>query len=194
MLKIEGKQIVLRDWKLGDLTLYKHWHTGHHPWMDFDGPYYPKYTPSELETHLLYLQERISQQHYPSPRERLVIAHKKKDIILGSVSWYWQSKETLWMSNGIALYDHRWWGKGLGYEALGLWNQYLMDKFPDVVRLDLRTWSGNTGMMKLAEKLGYQQEATFRKARKVQGQYYDGIGYGMLRSEWAAKYPNGFGK
>lgn len=36
--------------------------------------------------------------------------------------------------------------------------------------LDLRTWSGNHGMMRLAEKLGFLQEACFRKARIVRGE------------------------
>ena len=63
---------------------------------------------------------------------------------------------------------------------------------PDIVRLDLRTWSGNTGMMRLAEKLGYKLEAVFRKARIVEGTYYDGLGYGVLREEWRTLYPHGF--
>ena len=82
--------------------------------------------------------------------------------------------------------------KGYGYEALGLWCQYLFDSEPKFIRLDARTWSGNHGMMKLAEKLGFQQEAVFRKARIVGGEYYDGLGYGILREEWQTRYPKGF--
>lgn len=78
----------------------------------------------------------------------------------------------------------------MGYEAFGLWTEYLFQKMPELVRLDLRTWSGNLGMMRLAEKLGYQREAVFRKARIVKGKYYDGIGYGILREEWETMYPN----
>ena len=63
---------------------------------------------------------------------------------------------------------------------------------PAIARLDLRTWSGNRGMMRLAEKLGYVEEARFRKARIVKGQFYDGMGYGVLREEWEQRYPNGF--
>jgi len=40
------------------------------------------------------------------------------------------------------------------------------------------------GMIKLARKLGFQQEACFRKARIVDGKYYDGLGFGILREEW----------
>ena len=31
-----------------------------------------------------------------------------------------------------------------------------------------------------------------RRARIVDGDYYDGLGYGILREEWAARYPRGF--
>jgi RimJ/RimL family protein N-acetyltransferase len=59
----------------------------------------------------------------------------------------------------------------------------LFREHPEIVRLDMRTWSGNTRMMRLAEKLGFKLEACFRKARIVNGEYYDGLGYGLLREE-----------
>jgi len=45
---------------------------------------------------------------------------------------------------------------------------------------------------RLAEKLGYIEEARFGKARFVHGAYYDGMGYGVLREEWEQRYPAGF--
>jgi putative hydrolase of HD superfamily len=47
-------------------------------------------------------------------------------------------------------------------------------------------------MMRLAEKLGYKEEARFRMARIVEGEHFDSMGYGVLRSEWEMLYPNGF--
>ena len=92
----------------------------------------------------------------------------------------------------MVIYNPNQWGKGRGYEALGLWSDYLFQVVPDIVRLDLRTWSGNAGMMRLAEKLGYHLEARFRDARVVNGEHFDGLGYGILRAEWASGYPVGF--
>lgn len=63
---------------------------------------------------------------------------------------------------------------------------------PELLRLDLRIWSGNHGMMALARKLGFQEEARFRKARILAGAVYDGMGYGVLREEWTARYQQGF--
>ena len=59
-------------------------------------------------------------------------------------------------------------------------------------RLDLRTWSGNTGMVALAHKLGFTQEARFRQARAFDGKVFDGLGFGVLRSEWEENHPRGF--
>jgi len=47
-------------------------------------------------------------------------------------------------------------------------------------------------MMKVGEKLGFTKEAVFRMARIVEGEYYDGLGYGILRTEWKERYPEGF--
>jgi putative hydrolase of HD superfamily len=137
-------------------------------------------------------RQAITSQEWPDLRPRVAIADFTDDSLLGTVSRYWISQETNWPAIGISIYDPVNWRKGLGYEALGLWCQYLFDNEPNFVRLDLRTWSGNIGMIRLAEKLGFQQEAVFRMARIVDGEYYDGLGYGILRTEWDARYPEGF--
>ncbi len=182
----EGQTIRIRDWKLTDLKTYEYWNLGQHKWMEFDGPYYPKLSPKELEQTIAMLDQRIKEGNWLSPRPRIVIADKATDQLLGTVSWYWQSKETNWMSIGIVLYDDAYWGKGIGYDALKLWVDYLFEEDSSLVRLDLRTWSGNPGMIKLGEKVGFKQEACFRKARIVKGEYYDSIGMGILREEWMA--------
>jgi len=67
---------------------------------------------------------------------------------------------------------------------LELWIDYLFRECKEIVRLDLRTWSGNKRMIHLSRKLGFKEEARFRKARIVDGNYYDSIGMGLLREEW----------
>ena len=51
-------------------------------------------------------------------------------------------------------------------------------------RLGITTWSGNTRMIKTAEKIGMVEEGRIRQARTVDGQYYDAVKMGILRSEW----------
>lgn len=137
-------------------------------------------------------QARIETGEWPEPRRRLVITDVDTDGLLGLVTAAWESEETNWLLIGIVVFDPEHWGRGLGYEALGLWCDYLLTAMPELARLDLRTWSGNHGMMALARKLGFTEEARFRKARIVRGEYYDGMGYGILREEWDARYWDGF--
>ena len=189
---IPGVRIALRDWRVADLERYAHWLGPGHRWQEFDGPYYPRPTAEQIADDIARKRARIEAGALPMPRRSLVVAPLDTDLLLGTVTWIWESEETNWLKVGIVLYDPEWWGRGIGYEALGLWSDYLFRAMPALVRLDLRTWSGNRGMMRLAEKLGYLEEARFRQARIVDGRYYDGLGYGVLRTEWERRYPAGF--
>jgi putative hydrolase of HD superfamily len=189
---INGKQIILRDWDTHDLPIYERWLQPGHEWKQFDGPYYAGPSGEEITEIIQDRETAIEFADWPNPRHQLIIANSTDNLMIGQVSWYWISEETNWPALGIVIYDPQHWRKGIGYEALGLWSDYLLEVQPLFVRLDLRTWSGNAGMMRLAQKLGYREEARFRKARIVNGEYYDGLGYGILREEWVARYPQGF--
>ena len=187
-MRLLGKRIQLRDIQSQDRDSLIHWLHPRHEWHQFNGPYYPPTPVDEIPT----MVEKWISADLPDLRRRLIIADINTNRLMGTVSRYWISEETNWTAIGIGIYDPQNWGKGIGYEALGLWCDSLFRTNSDFVRLDLRTWSGNIGMMKLAEKLGFQLEARFRKARIVDGKYYDGLGYGILREEWDQRYPNGF--
>jgi putative hydrolase of HD superfamily len=141
---------------------------------------------------MVRFQKEIRAAEWSDPRVRLVIADRETGVFRGMVSRYWESEETKWLSLGITIYDPAYWSGGIGFEAFGLWSDYVLRQMPELVRVGLGTWSGNVRMMRLAEKLGFVQEACFRKARIVRGEYYDSVGYGVLREEWEALYPAGF--
>lgn len=191
---LEGQRVRLRDWSLDDLDSYAHWLKPSHQWHELDGPYYAKATTDEIPGIIEKIRTRISENKFSDPRSRLIIAESAQNAMIGEVSRYWISEETNWLAAGIVVYDPLLWGQGYGYEALGLWTDYLFRSLPQIVRLDLQTWSGNAGMMGLAAKLGYQLEGRFRKARIVIGEYYDALSYGILREEWQAQHPEGFGR
>ncbi|MEM7332745.1 MAG: GNAT family protein [Chloroflexota bacterium] len=187
----EGTKIKLRQWTMRDVDVFTYWQQPHHKWHQLDGPYYPKMTTEQVDNLAAKISEKIKIKE-PIPN-RYVIADQTTNEMVGIVTWYWESQETNWLSVGIVIFDEANWARGFGFEALGLWSQHLFDTMPELVRLDLRTWSGNMGMMKLAKKCGYKEEARFRMARIVNGKYFDGMGYGVLRSEWETLYPEGFG-
>lgn len=191
-MKLSTIDISLRDLELNDLPQIEHWLHPDHIWHNFNAPYYPKTPVEKIPDRIAIFEKHINANQWGTPRMRLAIANGD-DKIIGTVTRYWISEASDWAAIGIAIWNPDEWGKGYGYQALGLWCDYLFDVEPKFIRLDARTWSGNAGMMRLAEKLGFTKEAVFRKARMVNDTYYDGIGYGILREEWQDIYPNGFG-
>lgn len=191
-VRLTSRQVALRDWRITDLALWGEWLKPHHRWRELDGPFYPKPDANRIYKILDHTKGQIVAATLPTPRRHLVIAERGSDKLIGRVSWNWESKETFWPQIGIVIFDESFWQRGFGYEALGLWSEYLFTNLPDIVRLDLRTWSGNKAMMRLADKMGFTLEARFRDARVVKGQYYDGLGYGILREEWQEQFPKGF--
>lgn len=191
---ISGERVHLRDWILADLEAFSYWLQPGHRWQELDGPYYKAdTTPESILSLVERIKTRIETNNLSTPRQNLIIADPIHNNLIGQVSRYWISEETNWLAAGIVIYNPDLWAKGYGTEALSLWTDYLFDALPQIVRLDLQTWSGNTGMMRLAVKLGYQLEARFRNARIVKGNYYDGLGYGILREEWRERHPQKLG-
>jgi RimJ/RimL family protein N-acetyltransferase len=187
---LSGKRIHLRDWTLDDLETFAYWLQPGHRWQELDAPYYKSAAAESIPSFVERIRTRIETGNISTPRQNLIIAEPVHNRLIGQVSRYWISEETHWLAAGLVIYDSELWGKGYGTDALSLWTSYLFDAFPQIVRLDLQTWSGNTGMMKLAAKLGYQLEGRFRKARMVAGQHYDALGYGILREEWQERAGN----
>lgn len=161
----------------------REWLRPEHDWHRWDGPYFPRPTDEDADRHCEALATEISQGMWPTPRRRLVVASPDDDRLLGSVSWYWESRETDWRRIGIVLYDPTSWSGGRGTEAVALWTSYLFT-VTRIVRLDFATWSGNVGMCRIGAKLGWTEEGRFRDARVVEGSHYDSVVYGVLRSEW----------
>lgn len=187
-----GTRIILRDWRVEDLDLWEAWMEPHHSWHRLDAPYFGSMSDEEIVSRRSELERRIAVADWPDPRTNLVVSDRHTSKLIGRVSWYWTSQPTDWRTIGIDIYDSDRWRRGIGTEALGLWVDYLFASLPATVRLDLRTWSGNHAMVRLARKLGFVEEARFRLARVVNGSRHDSLGYGILRQEWEELHPNGF--
>lgn len=188
-LELQRDNVLLRDWRYEDLPIFAQWLQPGHPWQATDGPYEAGMTPVEIDEEIERISMVIESGDPPKPRRRLVIARPQAadaapSTMLGTVSAYWEQQASRSLNIGICVFDPANWRQGIGYRALGLWTQYLFDELPEIVRLGLRTWSGNEGMVHLAQKLGFQEEMRLRQARIVNGQYFDAVGYGILRTEW----------
>lgn len=180
-LQIRGEKVSLRAIHEGDLPeLYELiYGEKESEWKKWDAPYYPLEYISFDE----YREETNKYVfHSSTPHSRMII--EVHGEIIGTVNYYWEHKESLWLEVGIVIYKAGYWNGGYGTDALRLWIDYLFSTLP-LVRIGLSTWSGNKRMMKVAEKLGMKLEGQIRKARLYQDEYFDSIKMGMLREEWA---------
>lgn len=180
------KNIILRHKALSDLDNYFDLNKPSRAYHKFNGPYFKKQTEEELKAQIEKVRVRL--KNGEKSENSLVIADEENNTLIGEVSWYWKSKETNWMEIGIVIFNEDYWGYGIGYKALVKWVNKLFNEKEEIVRLGLTTWSGNERMMKLAEKLDFICEATYRKARIVDGKYYDSVSYGILREEWQSSH------
>lgn len=143
-------------------------------WKKWDAPYYP-HIPINLENFLEKKDQLIQQ-------EDMWGIYVNGELV-GSLCYYWEHEESLWLEMGIVIYEANFWSGGIGTEALRMWINHLFKELP-LVRVGYTTWSGNERMIKVGEKLGMTMEARLRKCRFYNGVYYDSIRMGLLREEW----------
>lgn len=177
-------KIKLRQLQKNDLENYYYWNLPERAFHQFNGPYFKIETEEALRQRVDQMKEKFEKGTFQHRDSFKVIADADTDELIGTVSWYWKSEETLWLEVGIVIFNENYWGRGIGYKALSMWIDEVFKMRPDIVRIGLTTWSGNERMMKLSEKLGMAQEACYRKARIVKGTYYDSVSYGILKEAW----------
>ena len=113
----------------------------------------------------------------------LAIVDKFSKAHIGNVSL--QDINLLYRSAEFAIVigDKKYWGKGYGYEAGKLIINHGFAEM-GLHRIACGTFVTNTGMRKLAEKLGMKLEGSRRLAAYKNGKWVDVLEYGVLRHEW----------
>jgi putative hydrolase of HD superfamily len=178
--------IYLREIQLKDISDYHRLIQPNQTYHKFDGPYYKQKSKEEIEEFINKIECDLKDGKNPLNNKKLIV-NKSTEKILGHVNWCWKSKETNWLEVGIDIFDSNNWSKGIGSEALPLWIDEVFEKFPELVRIGLSTWSGNTRMVNLAKKIGLNKEAQYKMARIVDNIYYDSVSYGIIKEEWLKK-------
>ncbi len=86
---------------------------------------------------------------------------------------------------GIVIWAKELWGKGYGTDAVRMLVRYLFEH-EGLRRVELSTWSGNVGMIRCAEKCGFEREGIRREAvlNLRDGKYYDSLLFGILDREF----------
>ncbi|MCP3030607.1 GNAT family N-acetyltransferase [Halobacillus sp. A1] len=175
--KLQLRSITEADTK----TLWQLIYSSPNPeWKEWDAPYYPL-EPHTLESYRSHENARKERIKNGEPDSRLLI--EVDGEIIGTVTYYWEHKPSLWLEVGIGIYKKEYWNGGYGTSALTLWIDHLFQTLP-IARAGLTTWSRNERMMQVGRKLGMKLEGRMRKCRIYEGKHYDSIRMGILRKEW----------
>lgn len=185
-MKILGDKIKLREATKEDIDELYYWkyEEKEQEAKKWNGPYIPEESKTKEQYRKIWMKDN---EIFPNVPHSLIIDVKGK--MIGSVGSHWFNKNTNWLETGIVIYDKDFWNGGYGSEAYRLWIDFLF-KSTDLHRLGMSTWSGNVRMTKVAEKIGMKEEARIRRARTVDGEYFDAIKMGILREEWEGPNSN----
>lgn len=162
--------------------LYHIWEIGfsqtNPEWTKWNAPYFEEYI--QMKEFKQFATHSIHDYLLSFDVRCILVDHKP----IGMISRDWIDQKTRWMELGIVIYDEFYWGKGIATDALKQWTTDTFNEYSELAHLGFTTWSGNLGMQKVAEKMGWLKEAQIRQVRYWQGAYYDSVKYGVLKEEW----------
>jgi RimJ/RimL family protein N-acetyltransferase len=87
---------------------------------------------------------------------------------------------------GITIGEKKYWGKGLGTEAMIKLCEYGFNTL-NLQRIELETYEFNERAFKSYIKVGFIEEGRRRKAIFANGKYWDSITMSLLADEWNKK-------
>lgn len=195
VVQVVGARVVLREPLAGDIDVLAYWLEPDHRWQELDGPMGDLPAPDDREDILAARRAMLKSPSSDVPRRLLSIATLEDGESIGQVTWEVAAGETTDTPGlNIVIYNPDLWGYGLGYEAFGLWVDYLFTVGSDLPHLELRTWSRNEGMVRLAHKLGFD-EVTPQRYRRGLGflaRKPEGVGFLLQQETWVGRVPGGF--
>ncbi len=180
---IKGGDIILRDMLETDIEDYVRWFTTETKWADTDAPWEPLESDEETER-ISWCKYYESVKELPDEVIRWKFEVEWNGRHIGWVSSYPIDENCEWVDEvkegqkiyhaiGIDICESDVWGKGIGTKALRAFIAYcFVNGWQEIFT---QTWSGNTGMLKCAEKLGFKECRRNVNTREVNGQKYDGL-------------------
>ena len=194
-MKIEYKDIILRDMTEADIEDEIRWNTTETDWAHWDAPWEsePDLLTFNPDEHRKKAFERLAE---PKDEIRWRFEIETKDgnhigtvssyMIDGDFCWIPLSEakpgEPLFRAVGLSICESSFCGKGLGTKALAAFISYYFENGEKEIYC--QTWSGNIRMIKCAEKLGF--EVCRRKIgyREVHGEKFDGLTFRLNKEKF----------
>lgn len=182
---IEYKNIILRDMVESDIEDYVRWFTKETQWCKWDAPWEKVETDeSDEREYWTSVYKTVANMTDDTLRRRFEIDYDGHHI--GWVNSYYIDDKYNRISAdkasenaeprlaiGIDICENAVWGKGIGTNALTAYIDYLANN--GITQIYTQTWSGNSRMIKCAEKLGFEIIGRRIGVREVDGERYDAL-------------------
>ena len=196
---IKAKDIILRDFIESDIAKRIYWETIETEWQLWDAPWeYEGMTEAEREQELQDYSKTMQQwveqcKQYSEDQKRYAFQIVTNDAEQRYIGWvssyridteYNYTKYQGYRTIGINIPDMSARGKGYSYQALAAFIHYLLEHGEKEIHT--QTWSGNTRMIHIAEKIGFEECCRKVGVRSVRGQVYDGLTFKLNRDKFAA--------
>ena len=182
-MEIKFENIILRDMNESDIEDYVRWFTTETEWSKTDAPWEPIESDEETErTSWREYYESVKDLSGDVRRWKFEIEWNGRHIgwvssypIDGNFEWIDELKDgqTVHRAIGIDICESDVWGQGIGTNALRAFMNYYFENGMD--SLYTQTWSGNTRMIRCAEKLGFVEYSRRVGVRVIEGQAYDAL-------------------
>lgn len=198
---LKAKDIYLRDFAESDIEKRIYWETIETEWQLWDVPWeYECLTEAEreqeLQDYIVAMQQWVEQcKQYSDEQKRYAFQIATNDLEQRYIGWvssykidtdYNYTKDQGYRAVGINIPELSVRGKGYSYQALGVFIQYLLEHGEREIYT--QTWSGNTRMMHIAEKIGFEECCRKIGIRTVRGQVYDGLTFKLNHEKFTAFY------
>ena len=194
-MQIQYKDVVLRDYRESDIADEVRWNTVDTEWGLWDAPWEP-FPDVNSDAFRQRQQERL--RAVPGEdqlRWRLEI-DTAQGVHIGTVAAYLMTEDFQWREHGpeetpgpdtpvalgLDIMDSAYWSGGWGTKALTAWVSCWLDR--GCREVYTQTWSGNTRMIGLAEKLGFSEYLRKPGIRQVRGDTYDGLTFRLDVERW----------
>lgn len=141
---------------------------------------------ASIEDEIHYLEtiypENLKKEKLPSGYG---ITLKGKNKIIGSIDFNHRHEDDVFEIGYLLHPDY--WGQGIVAEAAEALIEYGFTVL-GLYKIELACYSYNKQSQAVADKLGFILEARLRDRKDAQNQRCDDFRYGLLKSEWKAKY------
>lgn len=187
MIITETEHLRLRDFTEADIPRRVEWELMDREWQNWDGPWVFEGMSEEehlrraenMKRTLKDFARMHAEKRDTDPRFAFQLETKDGGEYIGHISCYCidddfnPTDEEGHYAFGISIIPVAFRGRGYGCEALRAAAEVLAKQ--GLKEMYVQTWSGNTPMIALAEKLGFRQVCRKKGIRTVRGRKYDAL-------------------